>query len=277
MSEHFKAQPAHDDTDLTDDLSIHAEREDEGKQDNSLEDGDQAVVSVPMDVHIAFYSSITKKQVKNHVIAYAEKNFNSLNDVTYQIIKHEDGYLFEIQQGGDGLGYVSDYLESGYDDALIVTSDNVYRISSSIHGGLRLVKLTNEDVREVTRNPESFNILEGKDKLKDLRTKGFAFFVFATVMVLVATLSLAASAGIKYVLLDKEEVVFFTNMDKTFPHEFIPEMQNEIYQMDMSSEYFKNFVYDSSRFGDRKWTLEKGSILGSSAVSGERQQLEGEE
>lgn len=240
---------------------------------------EELVASIPMDVHIGFYSNITKKQVKKHVIAYAEKNFSSLNDVTYQIVPHEDGFLFELQQGGEGLGYISDYLANGYDDALIITSSNVYRASQSVHGGIRLVKLTDEDVREVTKNPEAFDTLEGKDALKSLRTTGFGFFVFSSILLVASVLSVGISSGVKYLVLDEEEAIFFTNMNKTYPHEFIPEMQNSMYQMDLSSEFFKSFVYDSTLAGDKKWMLEKGSILNQDAnrdaKNTESQQLEG--
>lgn len=133
---------------------------------------------LPLDIHIGFYSNITEKNVKRHVLAYAEKNFSSLNDVFYQIVKHEDGYLFEIHQGGDAKGYISDYIENSYDDAIIITADNVYRMTPSVHGGVRLVKLTDDDVQEVSKNPDKFDILDGNDNLKALKSNFFWFFCF---------------------------------------------------------------------------------------------------
>jgi hypothetical protein len=218
-------------------------------------------LSIPLDIHIGFYSNVNLKQVKSHVLSYAEKNFNSLNDVYYQIKKFEDGFLFEIHQGGSQRGYLSDYIENNYDDALIVTSGNIYRASDSIHGGIRLVKLTDEDVRAVSSNPENFEILEARDKLTKLKATGFGFFVFASVLFVVSVLSIGISASVKYLVLDKTDAIYFTNIGKTYPHEFIAKIQNEMYQMDLSSEFFKSFTYDSSKKEGEQWKVEKGSIL----------------
>jgi len=225
---------------------------------------DEMDFEVPLDVHIGFYSNIKEKQVKKHVLSYAEKNFSSLNDVTYQILAHEDGFLFEIQQSGSGLGYISDYMENDYDDALIITSSNIYRVAPSTHGGFRLVKLTDDDVKDVSNNPDNFDILEGRDKLKPLKSTGFGFFVFASIFFALSVLSVGVSASLKYLVLDKTAAVYFTNAFKTYPHTFIPDIQNETYQMDLSSEYFSNFYFDSSAKGDKKWSVEKESILGNS-------------
>tara|TARA_B100001245_G_scaffold236697_1_gene230160 strand:- start:9521 stop:10306 length:786 start_codon:yes stop_codon:yes gene_type:complete len=224
---------------------------------------------LPLDIHIGFYSNITEKNVKRHVLAYAEKNFSSLNDVFYQIVKHEDGYLFEIHQGGDAKGYISDYIENSYDDAIIITADNVYRMTPSVHGGVRLVKLTDDDVQEVSKNPDKFDILDGNDNLKALKSNFFGFFVFSSILLFFGVLSVALSATVKYVVVDKNEAVYFTNMNKTFPHEFITDINNEMYQLDLSSEFFKNFYFDSRLKGDKKWSIEKGSILNEEPAGGD--------
>ncbi len=234
---------------------------DDSQAASGYEDHYQEELNFPMDVHIGFYSNIKEKQVKKHIKSYAEKNFTSLNDVSYQIVPYEDGFLFEIHQGGGELGFLSDYLSNSYVDPLIVTSTNIYRASPSVHGGVRLVRLTDEDVNEVSQNPENFDILEGKDKLKSLKPTAFGFFIFASIVFFLGVASVGVSAGLKYVLLDKTEAVYFTDVNKKYPYQFIPEIQNEMYQMDLSSEFFKNFYFDATRKGEKKWTVEKGSIL----------------
>jgi hypothetical protein len=236
----------------------------------SIQDGidyEDGELEIPLEIHVGFYSNISKKKIRQHVLAYAEKNFSSLNDVYYQIIEHEDGFLFEVHQGGSQLGYLQDYINNNYDDALIVASENIYRVTPSIHGGVRLVKLTDEDVKDVSANPDNFEILEGAGKLKKLKATGYGFYIFSLVFLFSSILFLGVSASVKYLVLDKTEAIYFTNMNKTYPHEFIREINNEMYQMDMSSEFFKNFTYDSSMKGEKKWEINKGSILGTEGVN----------
>lgn len=88
-------------------------------------------------------------------------------------------------------------------------------------------------------------------------------------MLFFGVLSVALSATVKYVVVDKNEAVYFTNMNKTFPHEFITDINNEMYQLDLSSEFFKNFYFDSRLKGDKKWSIEKGSILNEEPAGGD--------
>lgn len=235
----------------TDELNNHVESYEESNEFESL----------PLDVHIGFYGNVSLKDVKKHVLSYAQKNFTTLNDVYYQVVKYEDGFLFEIHQNGHQRGYIDDYLSRGSDDGIIVTNRNVYRVSGSVHGGLRLVRLTDEDVRHIYENPNSFNLLQGKGKLLKLKKDGYGFYLFSILFCSLAFAGLGMSAAVKYLVIDKTTSVFFSNANKTYPNQFIRNIETEFGAINSSIEYFKSFNYDRSKTKGQPWEVMKESIL----------------
>jgi len=218
-------------------------------------------ISIPLEVHIGFYSNVKYKVVKEHVLSYAEKNFSSLKDVYYDIRKFEDGYLYEIHHGGESLGYLDDYIKNKPEESVIVSSGDVYRVQPSSHGGVRLIRLTDSDVKLVHANPENFRLLTQGNKLKPISSSGYPMYVFGLVVLIAGLASLFMSAVLKYVVLDKTEVIYYSNENKTYPHEYISEIKNKMYDLDLSSEYFKSVIIDMSKKPSERVILEKGSVL----------------
>ncbi len=235
--------------DLTDELSsISLDKEDEGALI------DPSIDTLPYNAYVGFYTNIKESEVKEYIYSYAEKNFDTLTNVFYQIVKHNGGFAYEIHQGGNGKGFlksITSIINQG-EESVLLTSSAFYKIYDK-GGDLKALKLrdNDNDVLKTLIYPEQ------KDTLKPLTTKGYAFHVFGLCMAAVGVLALLTAFSFKYLILSKEEQVYFTPSGKYTPMLYIEEIKKQNRTMSRNDEYITSITYTEAD----SWNINKEKVI----------------
>jgi hypothetical protein len=169
--------------------------------------------SLPKQMMIGFYSNIKKSDLKNYLLAKA--NSHMLPDNTYfGIKKYENGYLWELQEGGSGKGILSSLIETlkTQDDIIIETSDkNVRVLKKSVGDGISSFSLNGDDIVTPTES------IVFKDKLKAVKTTGYGFFVVSTIFGFMGILAATGLLIFKFGLFHQPKPLKFVIEDEALP------------------------------------------------------------
>jgi hypothetical protein len=215
---------------------------------------------MPYNAYIGHYANIKESEVREYVYSYAEKNFDTLTNVFYQIVKHKDGYSYEIHQGGIGRGFLSSILTiigSGNISALLSSSAK-YKIYER-EGNIRTLKLRQDDLETIS----DLVIPTQKDRLKPLITRGYAFHVFGLTISVIGIIALLISFSFKYLIINQDEIVYFTSSGKYTPMSYISEVNKINRSMQRNDEYITSLTYKfkSKVTPEDNWVVNKEKVV----------------
>lgn len=169
--------------------------------------------SLPKQMMVGFYANIKKSDLKNYLRAKASNHMIPENTY-FGIKKYQNGYLWELHEGGSGKGILSSLAEvlKTKDDVIIETSDkNVRVLKKSVGDGISSFSLNNDDVTTPT------NGIEFKDKLTPVKNTGFGFFVISSMFGTLGVLSALGVLVYTTVLFDRPEPLKFVIEDDELP------------------------------------------------------------
>lgn len=164
---------------------------------------------LPKKLLIGFEKGSSKqdyKDVVSYIHSYAEENFATKKNSSYKIIQIKDsdmlpdGYLFEIQEGGNKESYLSGILSKleEQDEIILETSEKQLFIQKGFDN-INCYYLT-EDAQ---RDPD---VIDTDHTLIDLVKQGHVFMFTGLVIFLLSIISLFLSAMFKYVIFNSSEV-----------------------------------------------------------------------
>lgn len=67
--------------------------------------------AVPIKVLIGYLPDVLERDVLEYAIGIAEKNFDQLAIVYYDVFKYDGGYVYEIHEGGSGKAFIPEILD----------------------------------------------------------------------------------------------------------------------------------------------------------------------
>lgn len=202
--------------------------------------------SLPKQVMIGFYANIKKSDLKSYLRAKASNHM--LPDNTYfGIRKYQNGYLWELHEGGSGRGVLSSLVEKlETDDFVIIeTSDrNVKVLKKSVGEGISSFALNSDDIISPTEG------IEFKDKLTPVKTTGFGFFVISSIYAGLGVFSAVGLLIFKYGLFHQPEPLKFVNENKELP----------VFQIDQVHSVLidpNSYLYQLTYKKDVGWYMDK--------------------
>lgn len=207
---------------------------------------------LPKKIFIGFEkgnSSQDLKDLMSYIHSYAEDNFTTKKNAFYKVKKIKDseilpdGYIFEIQEGGDGTSYLDGVLSKleSKDEVVIQTSEKQLFIEKG-YDTINSYTLT-EDLKQ---DPDIF---DNNDKsLTPLVKQGHVFMFSGIVFFSLSVISLFLAALFKFVLFTDSHEKLLDNRDwKPIPVQRIAQRWNS------------NFEYQtiSVKFEGNTWVLNK--------------------
>jgi len=222
--------------DLTDDNSSDM---------SSFNDG----ISMPKQLMIGYYANIKKKDLETFIYSRAESNM-SIGNSFFNIIKYEDGYIWELHEGGSGKGVLKSVIEllKTNEDVVIPIDDRLVKISRKNNsGGVSCYLLSKDD------NISPTDGVKYHDSLTPVRNSGYGLFLFGCIFAVIGVISIFLSVLFKYVIYDKEKNFVFNEQTSSAPITQIPIidkilMENETY---VETLVFKN----------KKWIINKNKEI----------------
>lgn len=168
-------------------------------------------VQYPLDIQLEFVNIKKEKELKEYLIGIADKSFRSPKVSKFYAIKYDSGYIYELQEGGSGKGYLTEILkrlEKNEDVVLLLDSGRKVRI---IKDGIKIKTITlTEDDKSIVSN------IEPKDKLTDLFLPGTTFLFTSLSITLIGLISITLAMFFKYVLLNESELIIYPlNQEKS--------------------------------------------------------------
>lgn len=226
--------------------------------------------SLPKQVMVGFYANIKKSDLKNYLRAKAANHM--VPDNTYfGIRKYQNGYLWELHEGGSGKGILSSLAKKleQQDDIIIETSDKSVRVlKKSVGEGISSFALNSDDVVTPTEG------IEYKDSLSPVKTTGFGFFVFSAIFASLGVLSAVGVLIFKYGLYHQSEPLMFVIEDKELP---VFQMDQINHVLSEPNSYLYQLVYKKGTgwHMDKKTEEQKEKKKDNSAIEAElNKQLE---
>ncbi|MFK4132130.1 hypothetical protein ACI2KR_07505 [Pseudomonas luteola] len=170
----------------------------------------------PSFIMIQTYDQMTKKELQKYVFDQAHKYVESVSNCYYQIMKFEDGYIVEIQEGGEKLGILRSlmkHLEEN-ETAVVELANRKVLITRKKVGAKTTIKshfLIESDKKEPT---ESIAFV---DKLNPIITKGYGLWRFSIAYAVLGILTMVSGAAFKFIVNDKDYMTQFVSSGKTVP------------------------------------------------------------
>jgi hypothetical protein len=206
-------------------------------ESNNTEQAEPSVVkasefrfSLPKQVMVGFYANIKKSDLKSYLRAKAH-NHMTPDNTYYGIKKFQNGYLWELHEGGSGKGILSSLAEKlkVQDNIIIETSDkNIRVLRKAVGEGISSFQLNSEDVVTPTEG------IVYKDKLSPVKTTGYGFFVFSAIFASLGVFSAVGLLIFKYGLFHESEPLMFVKENKELP----------VFQMD----HINNVINDPNAY-----------------------------
>ena len=205
---------------------------------NSLGMGDETsggidfVAKKAKHLYLGYFSG-TEKEVRNSVIefihTYVRDNELSKSNVYFNIEQEsdhpyfEDGFVFEIHEGGDGLSYVEIIMKAFAEKVKIQTVPLLDGRSVSLQkkpGNIEAYLNASEDM---AGDVNFIDIQHRKKPIKRLFKDNYLFFYASLVLVVLGAMSIALAMVFKFVIYNetklyesKDNVAFVSTMpDKT--------------------------------------------------------------
>jgi len=157
----------------------------------------------PNQLHIGYYAYVKKPDMKRFTTSLCSARFEAKETSFYAIKKYKEGFLYEIHEGGNGIGCISSViklLKKG-EKACINTASGTTVVEDRSPDGLYMTLITEED-DFVSDSPG----IEFKDKMAKAFKKGVGIFIAGIVVALIGLLSLMAASTFKYVVYNTEKV-----------------------------------------------------------------------
>lgn len=213
---------------------------------NTVVDKRERILSLPKQLMIGFYANIKPADLKNYLFAKAKSNM--LPDNTYYAIKKfENGYLWELQEGGAGKGILSSVVEKlkTVDDIIIETADRPVRIMRKSSGDGISAFILNEDDKVTPTEGVVY-----KEKLKPVVRTGFGPFITSLVFAGAGVLAAASTLIFKYGLFHQPEPLKFVIEKEELP---VSQMDAISWVLEDPNSYLTKLTY-SKKDG---WQMDK--------------------
>lgn len=217
----------------------------------------EELIKYPKKIFIGFEKGIEKSDyevAEKLAINYVKDNFSSRRNSFIKIEKIKnskvlpDGYIYEVQEEGEGVSYLSIILENLDKEEFILfkTKDNIVQIEKNIENinCYYLTKNAEFEEEEILNNKKIEKTKE--NIMKPVFKEGYAMFSLGTILFSLSVISLFLSLLFKFVLLnDKEDYKSNVNYN-VFPI-------NKIKSLDSSSNSKIRSIY----YKDGNWYVQK--------------------
>lgn len=217
----------------------------------------EELIKYPKKIFIGFEKGIEKSDyevAEKLAINYVKDNFSSRRNSFIKIEKIKnskvlpDGYIYEVQEEGEGVSYLSIILENLDKEEFILfkTKDNIVQIEKNIENinCYYLTKNAEFEEEEILNNKKIEKTKE--NIMKPVFKEGYAMFSLGTILFSLSVISLFLSLLFKFVLLnDKEDYKSNVNYN-VFPI-------NKIKSLDSSSSSKIRSIY----YKDGNWYVQK--------------------
>lgn len=207
-------------------------------------------MSTPISIIMGKLDGVSRKDAKEYCQNIIEKYVENPDAAFYRIKKHNDDYLYEIHEGGEGKSYLESLLEH-----IEVSEEPCEVIMSSATGYLKVVSdggfltfhlLPNN--QDLTPTPG----IEPKKAMTPNLSTGKHFLVIG-LSTLVMSLGAVVAASSLHLMNFSEEVVKQNNPAHFDLHRVIGEM--ETLRQKNPDKYIKKMSFESG-----SWTIETGDV-----------------
>lgn len=226
-------------------------------QENLNNNLKEEIIKYPKKIFIGFEKGTEKSDyevAEKLAINYVKDNFSSKRNSFIKIEKIKnnnilpDGFIYEVQEEGEGISYVSLILEnlSKEEFVLLKTKETIVQIEKNLENinCYYLTKNTEVEEEEILNNKKIEKIKE--NEMKPVFKEGYAMFSLGTILFSLSIISLFLALLFKFVLLnDKEDYKSNVNYN-VFPI-------NKIKNLDSSS----NSKIRSIFYKDNNWYVQK--------------------
>lgn len=217
--------------------------------DDQLEPAsDKAMVSAPNQLMIGFYSNVKKKDVERFIRARAESKM-SLKSAWYNIVRYEDGFAWELHEGGSGRGVLKSVirlLDSEPQVTICLSNETIKVTRRTNHSGLVAFRIP--DSEDVEETPS----IEYVDSMKPVLKSGLGLFVTGLVFAALGILAVFLASLFKFVLLNENEPYQHAKQVTDLP---ISQIQKLEYVTNLEGDgvFIQSLIYK-----DGKWQVNTG-------------------
>lgn len=207
------------------------------------------LLSMPKQMLIGFYANVKESDLRNYLLAKASSNM-LVDNAFYGIKKFENGYLWELQEGGAGKGVLSSLsrLLKEKDDIIISTSSRSIRVMRKSTGeGITSFVLNDDD--DVNQTPG----VEFTDNLKNVKSTGFGAFAVTLPLGIVGLLAPFIMLFFKYGYFDQSKSLEYVVDNKNLP---ITQIDQIHYAFNDPSFYLNKLHYN----GKDGWQIDSEII-----------------
>lgn len=204
-------------------------------------------ISSPNSILIGYYSDIKLHDLKAYLYNMAEEEL-VLKSSFYQIIKYESGYIWEIQEGGEGKGVLKSLISllETHEDVIIETSKRNIKIKKK-DNGLGIVSYFLNESDNSTQTPGIYF----SDKMKRLKSTGYPFYKFGKSILFAGIFCIFLSYTFKYVVFNKERMISHSAINIELPI-------SKIEQIKKINASDNNFI-ESIVYKNKKWEIIESS------------------
>jgi hypothetical protein len=203
--------------------------------------------SAPNQILVGFYSNVKRKDVERFIRSRAESKM-SLKTAWYSIIKYDDGFAWELHDGGSGRGAlksIAQLLETNTHVIIKLSNETIKVTRRTNHSGLVSFRIPDSEDSE-----ESSEIVYA-DKMKPVIKRGLGLFVTGIVFAFLGITSIFLASLFKFVLLAENEPYQHAKQITELP----------IYQIDRLEQVIalEGVFIQSLSFNNGKWQVNTGS------------------
>lgn len=204
-------------------------------------------VSAPNQMMIGFYSNVKKKDVERFIRSRAESKM-SLKTAWYNIVKYDDGFAWELHDGGSGKSVLKSVIS-----ILEYEPQVVIRLSSET---IKITKRTNHSGLVAFRIPDSEEVQETagvqySETMKPVLKSGLGLFVTGLVFAVLGILSVFLASMFKFVILNENEPYQHAKQITDLPISQIDKLQEVV--------KIEGIFIQSVNYSNGKWQINTGS------------------
>lgn len=152
---------------------------------------------LPITVLVGYLDSVTAKDAVAHARGFAARRYDAIETSWYAVAPFGDGFLYEVHQGGAGIGYLPAIISALTEDevaAVWVPSGN-RACQVTMRDGRPLGLLLSEPDSETLRQ-SGIEPLPRTGRMRLVSPKGTGFLVVGAAIFAAGAISLAAAAAL---------------------------------------------------------------------------------
>ena len=204
-------------------------------------------MSLPIRVLIGYLEGVKREDAVSFARNYAERHFDALDISYYYVQAFDDGFLWEIHEGGNRKAFLPSVIElfDTENEVYIETAERTLRLARQ-REGVEMLLLPESATDEQTQG------IKASAPMKPVEDQGISWLIAGGLFFLAGLVVVTASAVVNHLIASKDVEV----IERGLEYQDLPVSQiNRLYE-NSPGTYIKALKYQNG-----EWVVERASIV----------------